>query len=204
MIDEQKQDSALKILESARDEFAEYGLAGARVDRIAQRAGINKAMIYYHCKSKDDLYQAVIKQHLGKIGEYAAIQYAEFTDIETLLSNIAAFMQKIFTESQSIVPIFLREAASGGERIKREFTAVMTEKGITKALRRLIDDGKTQGRFRDVDTVQAIVSFIGMNMFYNLMSSIINSVWEIEDEKTFRIRRQKEVVDLFLHGLNQR
>jgi len=45
-----------KILKAALVEFAEYGLAGARVDRISKRAGVNKAMLYYHFSSKDNLY----------------------------------------------------------------------------------------------------------------------------------------------------
>jgi len=201
---EQKQGSAQKILIAARDEFAEYGLAGARVDRIARRAEVNKAMIYYHYGSKDELYQAVIREHLGRIGEYAASQYANFTNIETLLANIAKYMHTMFCESRSFVPIFLREAASGGERIIREFNAALTDKGLTKVLRSFIDNGKAQGQFRDIDTVQAIVSFIGMNMFYILMSTTINAVWEIDNEEAFRAQRQKEVVDLFLYGLKKR
>ena len=59
-----------KILDTARDEFAQSGLDGARVDRIAERAGVNKAMIYYHFKSKEDLYQVVIEQHFEEIGRF--------------------------------------------------------------------------------------------------------------------------------------
>lgn len=204
MTEEHKLDSAHKILIAARDEFAEFGLAGARVDRIAHRAGINKAMIYYHYKSKNELYQAVIKEHLEKIAVFAEKQYTDFTNLETLLSNVAQYMQIAFTQSPSIVPIFLREAASGGERIIQEFTRAMSNRGVTKAVYQMFEDGKARGEFRDVDTKQAIISFIGMNMFYNLMSSIINAVWEIDDEETFRKRRQKEVVELFLHGIEQR
>lgn len=43
-------------------EFAEYGLAGARVDRIAEAAGINKQRIYGHFGSKDGLFNAVLEQ----------------------------------------------------------------------------------------------------------------------------------------------
>jgi TetR/AcrR family transcriptional regulator len=45
-----------KILASARKEFSEKGLNGARVDRIAGASGVNKAMIYYHFGSKEALY----------------------------------------------------------------------------------------------------------------------------------------------------
>src|SRR3954464_10152984 len=50
------------ILAAARDEFAEYGLGGARVDRIAERAGLNKRLIYYYFDDKEKLFQAVLEQ----------------------------------------------------------------------------------------------------------------------------------------------
>src|SRR5512140_2850681 len=49
------------ILAAARDEFAEHGLGGARMDRIAERAGVNKRLIYYYFDDKDRLFQAVLE-----------------------------------------------------------------------------------------------------------------------------------------------
>ncbi|MGH3446989.1 MAG: TetR/AcrR family transcriptional regulator [Nocardioidaceae bacterium] len=51
-----------ELLRAARDEFAEHGLAGARVDRIASAAGVNKQRIYGHFGSKDGLFDAVLSQ----------------------------------------------------------------------------------------------------------------------------------------------
>jgi AcrR family transcriptional regulator len=53
--------SQLAILLAARDEFAQHGLGGARVDRIAERADVNKRLIYYYFKSKDELFLAVLE-----------------------------------------------------------------------------------------------------------------------------------------------
>ena len=50
------------ILNAARNEFAEHGLGGARVDRIAERAGLNKRLIYYYFDDKEKLFQAVLEQ----------------------------------------------------------------------------------------------------------------------------------------------
>ena len=52
---------AIRILEAAKQEFAAHGLAGARVDRIAAKAGANKRMLYYHVGKKDDLYLAALE-----------------------------------------------------------------------------------------------------------------------------------------------
>ena len=57
----------MRILEAAKQEFAAHGLAGARVDRIAAKAGANKRMLYYHVGNKDDLYLAVLEGAYEKI-----------------------------------------------------------------------------------------------------------------------------------------
>ncbi|MFD0902723.1 TetR/AcrR family transcriptional regulator [Actinomadura sediminis] len=58
------------LLAAAREEFAEHGIAGARVDRIAARAGVNKERIYGHFGNKEKLFDAVIKDALD---EFAAV-----------------------------------------------------------------------------------------------------------------------------------
>ncbi|HWP12149.1 MAG TPA: helix-turn-helix domain-containing protein, partial [Ramlibacter sp.] len=54
--------SQATILTAARDEFAEHGLGGARMDRIAERAGLNKRLIYYYFEDKEQLFRAVLEQ----------------------------------------------------------------------------------------------------------------------------------------------
>src|ERR1700710_1159537 len=61
--------SQFGILIAARDEFAQHGLAGARVDRIAERAGLNKRLLYYYFGSKDELFLAVLESVYADIRE---------------------------------------------------------------------------------------------------------------------------------------
>jgi AcrR family transcriptional regulator len=56
-----------RLLEAATAEFAAYGIAGARVDRIAAAAGVNKAQMYGWFGSKDGLFDAVFERHLHRI-----------------------------------------------------------------------------------------------------------------------------------------
>ncbi|MDA2803596.1 TetR family transcriptional regulator [Nocardiopsis suaedae] len=55
-----------RLLAAARDEFAEHGIGGARVERIAKRAGVNKERIYGHFGNKDALFEAVMVDALGE------------------------------------------------------------------------------------------------------------------------------------------
>jgi len=58
-----------RILEAALNEFAEFGFAGARVDRIAAAAGCNKNLIYVHFGNKEALFTAVIEHNTARIIE---------------------------------------------------------------------------------------------------------------------------------------
>ena len=56
-----------RLLDAATAEFAAYGIAGARVDRISAAAGVNKAQMYGWFSSKEGLFDAVFSQHLHRI-----------------------------------------------------------------------------------------------------------------------------------------
>ena len=59
-----RRDSRQLLLDAATTEFAAVGLAGARVDRIADTAGVNKSQLYYYFKSKDGLFDAVLRDNV--------------------------------------------------------------------------------------------------------------------------------------------
>jgi AcrR family transcriptional regulator len=90
----------LRLLDAARAEFAEFGIAGARVDRIAANAGANKALIYHYFGSKDGLFDAVWEALVKQVTDEAPIDvddlpgyavrladgYAEHPDIARLIT----------------------------------------------------------------------------------------------------------------------
>src|ERR1700758_2496585 len=56
-----------RIMEAALAEFSAYGIAGARVDRIAQAARCNKNLIYIYFEDKETLFTTVLRKHLVRI-----------------------------------------------------------------------------------------------------------------------------------------
>src|SRR5579863_1441723 len=56
-----------RILEAALREFSSLGMAGARMDQIAAAAGVNKALLYYHFDSKENLYAAALEMIAAKV-----------------------------------------------------------------------------------------------------------------------------------------
>ena len=68
-----------RILEAASSEFGALGIAGARIDRIAEKAGANKAMIYRYFGNKDDLFDAVFTAHV--VAFVDAVQFDGFVAV---------------------------------------------------------------------------------------------------------------------------
>ncbi len=191
-----------KILEAAKIEFAEHGLEGARVDRIASLSGANKAMIYYHFQSKENLYRELIKRHIESFTKRLIQKSEQSADLEKILNLVVDTYNDFFTlENRHIVPIFLREMAIGGGQFLELFEQTMSSKGMVSRIIEAYEKGQVEGKYRAIESRQALISFIGMNLFYMLMSPMVNRLWNITDEISFRKERKNIVIDLFLNGI---
>ncbi len=198
-------DSKHKVLRAAAEEFAEHGLSGARVDRIAQRAGVNKAMIYYHFSSKETLYTKVIDEYLITVADSisSALSDSE-SDPEGALLNVSRAYHAAFGHHPRFRAIFLHELAGGGERLRDSLTRLVFQRGMPEKIERLLKGGIRAGIFRKADAKQTLVSFIGMNLFYLMVSPIIVSALEIKNEKKFQDQRPENIVDLFMRGIRKK
>jgi AcrR family transcriptional regulator len=196
--------SKARIYRAALDEFAEFGLAGARVDRIASRAGINKAMLYYHFGSKQDLYDTVVKNIAGDVIARVGSAIRRAGNLEEALLSIAGYHSEELVQNNQISRILLHELAAGGETLRRIIPGLAARLEIQRTMTKMIEAGKREGVYRDVDTRHAIISFVGMSIFYLIMAPMVNSVWGITDETGFRDERAVAVVDLFMNGLKAR
>src|ERR1700691_6310868 len=77
-----------RILDAATREFSANGLAGARTERIAEAAGVNKALLYYYFRSKDALYAAALESVAARVaGSSMSVLNLECSPGERLLRS---------------------------------------------------------------------------------------------------------------------
>ena len=97
-----------RLLEAALEEFADKGFAGARVEAIATRAGLNKQLISHHFGGKEGLYRAVMESRLGEPG-------GELAGAELSMPGaLAALFERAASDPQW-VRILQWEAMEGGQ-----------------------------------------------------------------------------------------
>ena len=152
------------ILAVAALEFAERGFAGARVDRIARRARVNKAMLYYHFRSKQHLYRTLLRRmftlaaaRLRAIAESAA---SPVDKVGEALAGMAAFIE----EHAAFPRIMLREVAEGGVHLDRDTLEALA--AVPRAFGAIVHQGVRAGAFRRVDPMFAYFSMLAPLVFY--------------------------------------
>jgi AcrR family transcriptional regulator len=107
-------DARERIWAIAKEEFAAKGLAGARVDEIARRAAVNKAMIYYYFKSKENLLRQIIGDFFGELLELKRSLHREgCMQDESYRRQVFAKIYSFLRQRKPVIRIILREMAKG-------------------------------------------------------------------------------------------
>lgn len=201
MKNETNKTSKERIIKAAAQEFAEHGLAGARVDRIAEKAGANKAMIYYHFSSKEKLYQTIIEDHVNDIISSMKENIQSSQSLEDLLAQMALTHATCFGANPVLQRIFLRELAQPEGPMLDVIVKLIKGSKVPARIMELLREGKEKGELRDFDEKQALASFIGMNLGFYLIFPVSGKVLGLTAGKKFLEERQKAVVDIFLNGV---
>ena len=193
-----------RIINAALEEFSQFGLAGARVDRIARKAGINKAMIYYHFNSKDNLYREMIKSFFTNITRLIDHHLNITGTAVEVLAAISDIYTHLLSSHNPIRSILLRELANPENDIIGQIASVLMESQVSVKLRTILQEGVDSGKLRRIDIRQAVVSFLAMNIGYFTIYPITDRVLQIENRDQFIKERKEAVLDLFLNGIKAR
>ncbi len=148
-----------RILSAACDEFGAKGFAATSVDRIARRARVNKAMIYYYFPSKRALYTAIVRELYATLLEKLRVIVAQsLTPSQKLDGLIDTFVRSV-DSSRHFLPFFLREIADGAVHLGPEELGLIG--GIFATVRGVITEGTRQNVFQPVNPALAHFTIIG-------------------------------------------
>ena len=138
-----------RLFAAAAAEFAGHGFAGANVDRIARAARVNKAMIYYHFRSKAALYRDILGDMFRAV---SARVHVVADGAQPPEDKLRGFIEAIAAEAQArphFPPIWFREIAEGGSHLDENTLADI--RSIVDVLAGILRDGVAAGRFRRVN-----------------------------------------------------
>ena len=152
-------DTRKRILDAACDEFGAHGFAATTVDRIARRARVNKAMIYYHFRDKRALYTCIIRDVFAPIADRVRAAAGEETEPGRKLERLIDTLVRSVDESAYFLPIFLREVADGGAHLGPDELALLA--AIFASVSGVVIEGAERHVFRPMHPALAHFTIVG-------------------------------------------
>jgi TetR/AcrR family transcriptional regulator len=156
-------DPRTRILAAATEVFAEKGFDGAGVDEIARRAGVNKAMLYYHVGDKAALYGAVAVEFVALMRSEVTRSLVGITDARDKIRAIQHAFITTFAAAPHWPRLMQREIADGGAHLPAEALAAMA--GVMALTRSIVAEGRAAGTLRDIHPLLAHLLVVATSMF---------------------------------------
>ena len=169
-----------QILDAAEEEFARYGLAGARTEPIAANTGVTKAMIHYYFGTKEELYQAVLKRHAASF--LTSVEKLDLRDLspeETLKKFIrAAVAHEIAHPYQG--KVLLHEAMQNeGKYFKLTGWDISISLGME-----VFQRGVDEGYFRPLNPWLTMIHVMGVVTFYFNAANNLKQIFPLYDSQS--------------------
>lgn len=184
-------DRALRIRVAAREEFARRGFAGARVEQIARRAGVNKQLLFYYYQSKRGLFHSVLTQAAGELeNALSRLSLPGGGPLERLRLTLETQFEFLARNPQIVALL------GQGSRSNAAFAPAI------KRLVVLLAEGQGLGQVRDdldphLAAAQALVLMVG----YLAMEGVVAASARPLDEPALRERWREAAVDLVVNGV---
>lgn len=206
MNDSEVETSRDKILQAAQAVFIEKGYNGARMQEIADRAGANKAMIYYYFHSKDALFETIIREAFEQLFQlFGEIWQTEAINFEELIPQIVHAHLKFLTEHQYLPRIILHEINSQNPVVEKVIRDVFEKIGQQKMQipYKFMEQSSREGLIRSSDPQQTIWNIVALDIFHFITRPILKAIWPeaFQDEAQLQQRRIQSISDLILYGL---
>ncbi|RMG59818.1 MAG: TetR/AcrR family transcriptional regulator [Bacteroidetes bacterium] len=190
-----------RILAAARQEFYQKGLAGARMAAIGEAAGVNKAMLHYYFRTKQDLFEEVFISAFGQvIAPIPGILMGE-GGLMDRISRLSAYYHDTLTQTPEL-PVFVMNAlqAEGGGLLKRVLErAQIPLPQMLPVLMEKIRAELSEGPYREMDPREVFLNVVSMSVFPFMLKPFLMTLFSME-EADFRafIDQRRETVPAFL------
>ncbi|TAH20430.1 MAG: TetR/AcrR family transcriptional regulator [Cytophagales bacterium] len=191
-----------KILHSARKVFTKKGLSGARMQDIADEAGINKALLHYYFRSKEKLFEKIFEEAstkmFAKLTEFIdSKELSLFEKIEKMVENqIAMSMENPFLPAFVINEFHQNAEGSICQTIGRKMS-------VSHKLIEHIQEAVNQGLIRPINPIQLFINIMSLSMFPFVSKPILQINMNVTEEQFALLmeQRKKDVADFVIRAI---
>jgi len=192
-----------KLLKAARREFARSGLAGARVDEIAARAGVNKQLVYHYFGDKDALYLAVLEWVYEEIRTQERKLNLEGLPPERAIRKLIESSFDHLARHPDFILLLNDENRHGASHVRASTRLEDMHSPLVSLVSKILRQGVRTGCFRKgVNPVHLYISIAGLSYFYFSNTPTLSAIFGTDlGSPAARRARRRHVVDLVMQAL---
>lgn len=185
-----------RILEAGRQEYAEHGFSGARIDRIARAAQSNVQMIYRYFGSKEELYLAVLEDTYARVrNRERELRLGSYEPAEGF-RRLVEFTFDFLIEDAAFVAIIRSENVAGGRFIQMSDRVPVSTLPLLAEIIDLLKRGRASGRFkREVEPTQIYVTILALCFTHLSNRHTLSAMFQhdVSDPEWLAARREHAV-----------
>jgi TetR/AcrR family transcriptional regulator len=188
-----------KILEAAKEVFMKYGLYGARMQDIADTAGINKALLHYYFRNKEKLFDKVFEGALAKFFEQSDVFSGEKQPFKQCLFKYIDNIIDFYSEYPQMSMFIIKEIGNHPELFKQKVMAA--KKNRTNRLVHTMEEAIKNGEIRKTDTAMFLINLQSLCSFPFLASPMFKYSLKANGkdwDKDFSTEKLKQSVKSFV------
>jgi len=192
--------TAQRIVAAAASMFAEQGLAGARMDEIARAAKVNKALLYYYFRSKEELHRFVLETLLSQLRSRVWEERDAASPAGKRLAAVIDHFFEFIQRHPNYPRLIQREMMSNGPNV--EWIVSEYYRPLHARLVALIEEGISNGEFRRVDARNTALTVVSNMVFYFAAAPVLKRILGHDPLRPREVARRREAIqDLLEHGL---
>ncbi len=189
-----------KIKDAAHEVFVQKGMAGARMQEIADKAGINKALLHYYYRSKELLFNAVFETILSKFVPKLFEVVNSDLPLEVKVYQVAEKYTKLLKKHRDLPIFILNELQRHPDRFASKIGA---GRNIFAGLERQLEEEYQKGNIRQISVEMFMMNTISMLVFPFAAQPMFQLVTEMDQKKyeDFLEERKTEVPKFIMNAL---
>lgn len=191
---------------SAKKVFYQKGLKGARMQEIADDAGVNKAMLHYYFRSKEKLFDKVFEQSVKSVTPMLMNVFLEQTDLSTKIAHLIEMLIDFFLEEPYLSNFIVNELSQNPDKL---FMNVLDHKGgligkiiplINEQIQVEIEKGTVK---KDIRSAELILNIMSLCLLPIMSQTVLQKTLGIDDERMrrFMIKRKQTVTQFVLDAI---
>ena len=180
------------IMQAARKVFVTKGMHGARMQEIADEAGINKALLHYYFRNKSKLFEAIFQQAFQEIAPKFGQVIRSKTSLEEKIRSFVAYYHDLLSENP-FIPLFIINEVHQNKSLL-DGPMELFQENLKNHMGRQLEEGIKAGKYRDISIQQLMISTVSLCIMPFLGKPIFEVVLSCKSEEYQQLLEERKTL----------